>query len=158
MSYIVILVANRQAGPLSEAEVHRAKELCAGQHVAWLSPAHAAEFIVKNIPDIAQVKKILVHKAVDVFVTKFRGRRKAILVADMDSTIVTSETLDELAAYAGLKDQIAAITNRSMNGEIDFATALRERVAMLRAWTSPPWSAPGKTSNFVRVLKPSSRP
>jgi phosphoserine phosphatase len=50
----------------------------------------------------------------------------------MDSTIVTTETLDELAAFAGLKERIAAITKRSMNGEIDFATALRERVAMLR--------------------------
>jgi phosphoserine phosphatase len=69
---------------------------------------------------------------VDVFVTKFRGRRKALLVADMDSTIVTTETLDELAAQANLKDQIAAITTRSMNGELDFATALRERVAMLK--------------------------
>src|SRR5271155_1982543 len=66
MSYIVILVANRQAGPLTEAEVHRAKEFCAGQHVSWLSPGHAAEFIVKNIPDIPQVKMVLVHKATDV--------------------------------------------------------------------------------------------
>ncbi|OYV40825.1 MAG: phosphoserine phosphatase SerB, partial [Acidocella sp. 20-61-6] len=60
------------------------------------------------------------------------GRRKALLVADMDSTIVTSETLDELAAFAGLKDKIAEITKRAMNGEIDFPTALRERVGMLR--------------------------
>ena len=50
----------------------------------------------------------------------------------MDSTIVTGETLDELADFAGLKDRIAAVTRRSMNGEIDFAQALRERVAMLR--------------------------
>jgi len=54
------------------------------------------------------------------------------LVADMDSTIVTSETLDELAAYAGIQAEIVAITKRSMNGEIDFATALRERVGMLK--------------------------
>ena len=53
----------------------------------------------------------------------------------MDSTIVTGETLDELADFAGLKDRIAAITRRSMNGEIDFATALRERVAMLKGLT-----------------------
>jgi phosphoserine phosphatase len=132
MSYIVILVANRQAGPLTEAEAHRAKEFCSGQHLTWLAPGQAAEFIVKNIPDIAQVKMILVHQAVDVFVTKFRGRRKAVFLADMDSTIITSETLDELAAYAGIKDEIAAITARSMNGEIDFPTALRERVAMLK--------------------------
>ncbi len=103
--------------------------------MVWLAPAHAAEFIVKNPPDAAQLKLVLDHKATDIFVTKFRGRRKAILVADMDSTIITAETLDELAAEAGLKDEITAITKRSMNGEIDFATALRERVAMLKGLT-----------------------
>ena len=61
-----------------------------------------------------------------------RGRRKGLLVADMDSTIVTGETLDELAAHAGFGEQVAAITRRSMNGEVDFAEALRERVALLR--------------------------
>ena len=64
--------------------------------------------------------------------TQVGNRRKRLLIADMDSTVVTTETLDELAAYAGLREQVAAITKRSMNGEIDFATALRERVAMLR--------------------------
>ena len=132
MSYIVILVANRQAGPLTVADAAHAKDFCSGQHLNWLSAGQAAEFIVKNIPDIAQLQMVLAHKSVDVFVTKFRGRRKAVLLADMDSTIVTTETLDELAAYAGLKDRIAAITARSMNGEIDFPTALRERVAMLK--------------------------
>jgi phosphoserine phosphatase len=132
MSYIVILVANRQAGLLTNLDAERARDVSAGQHLAWLAPGQAAEFIVKNIPDVPQLKMILEHKAVDVFITKFRGRRKAVFLADMDSTIVTTETLDELAAFAGLKDEIAAITQRSMNGEIDFATALRERVAMLK--------------------------
>jgi phosphoserine phosphatase len=132
MSYIVILVANRQAGTLTESAAHRAKEFCTGQHLSWLATGHAAEFLTKSAPDIAQLKLVLEHRATDVFVTRFRGRRKAVLVADMDSTIVTTETLDELAAFAGLKDAISAITTRSMNGEIDFATALRERVAMLK--------------------------
>jgi len=132
MSYIVICSANRQAGPLTEADARRAMEFCSGQHLNWLSAAQAAEFIVKNPPDIGQLKLVLDHKATDIFITKFRGRRKAVLVADMDSTIITTETLDELAAFAGLKEQIAAITARSMNGELDFAAALRERVAMLK--------------------------
>ncbi|WP_237217829.1 phosphoserine phosphatase SerB, partial [Falsiroseomonas oryziterrae] len=59
------------------------------------------------------------------------GRRKRLLVADMDSTIVTTETLDEIAAFAGLKEKIAEITRRSMNGELDFRAALIERVGML---------------------------
>jgi len=132
MSYIVILAANPQAGPLTEPDAAHARDFCQGQHLTWLSAGEACEFIAKTAPDQTQIKLILSHKATDVFVTKFRGRRKALLVADMDSTIVTTETLDELAAFAGLKSQIAEITTRSMNGEIDFATALRERVAMLK--------------------------
>ncbi len=132
MAYIVVLVAARQAGPLTAADAKRAVDLCRGRELHWLAPDEAAEFATAEPPDPGWVKQALAQQAVDVLVTKARGRRKAVLVADMDSTIVTSETLDELAAFAGLKDQIAAITKRSMNGEIDFATALRERVAMLR--------------------------
>ena len=132
MSYIVTLVANRQAGSLSQADATRALEFCAGMHPNWLSPGHAVEFTVQAVPDRAALQAALEHKAVDVFTAKFRGRRKAVLVADMDSTIVTCETLDELAAFAGLKDEIAEITRRAMNGELDFAAALRERVAMLK--------------------------
>jgi phosphoserine phosphatase len=132
MSYIVILAANRQAGALTEPDAAHARDFCQGQHLTWLAPGESCEFIAKTPPDPTQLKLILAHKATDIFVTKFRGRRKALLVADMDSTIVTTETLDELAAFAGLKSQIAEITTRSMNGEIDFSTALRERVAMLK--------------------------
>jgi len=132
MSYIVILAAAPQAGPLTPADAAIAKEFCAGQHLSWLAPEQACEFIVKTPPDIAQLKLILAHKATDILITRFRGRRKALLVADMDSTIITTETLDELAAFAGLKDKIAEITKRSMNGELDFRAALRERVAMLK--------------------------
>jgi phosphoserine phosphatase len=132
MSYIVILAANRQAGPLTQTDAELVRDFCQGMHLNWLAPAQAAEFIVKDAPDPAQLKLVLAHKATDIFVTKFRGRRKAVLVADMDSTIITTETLDELANCAGLKERIAEITKRSMNGELDFATALRERVAMLK--------------------------
>jgi phosphoserine phosphatase len=64
-------------------------------------------------------------------VQRRQGRRKDLLVADMDATVIGQETLDELAAIAGLADRIAPITERAMNGEIDFAEALRERVALL---------------------------
>lgn len=69
---------------------------------------------------------------VDVVAQPARGRRKRLLVADMDSTMVTGETLDELADFAGLKEHIAAITARAMNGEIGFEAALRERVGLLK--------------------------
>ena len=69
---------------------------------------------------------------IDVIAQPLADRRKALLIADMDSTMVTSETLDDLADHAGLRDAVAALTARAMNGEIDFADALRERVAMLK--------------------------
>ncbi len=83
-------------------------------------------------PDLAAARAALGGAPVDVLATRARGRRRALLVADMDSTIVTGETLDELAVFAGVGEEIAAITARSMNGEIDFGQALRARVAMLR--------------------------
>ncbi len=132
MSHIVILIASRQAGPLTDSLAAIARDFCSGQHLNWLSAGEACEFIVKKIPDVPQLKMVLGDRAIDVLVTRFRGRRKAVLVADMDSTIITSETLDEIAGDAGIKEKVAEITSRSMNGEIDFATALRERVAMLK--------------------------
>lgn len=69
---------------------------------------------------------------IDVIAQESASRRKKLLLADMDSTIVTGETLDDLAAHAGLGDEIAAITARAMNGELDFKEALRERVGMLK--------------------------
>jgi phosphoserine phosphatase len=132
MSHIVILSAARQAGPLTEADAKRALTYCAGASLTWLAPGQAAEFSVARVPDRAGLQAALSHQAVDIFIVKARGRRKAVLVADMDSTIVTTETLDEIAAFAGIKEQIAEITRRSMNGELDFPSALRERVAMLK--------------------------
>ena len=97
-----------------------------------LAPGEAADIPCDTAPDLDAVRAALGGAAIDPLATSAEGRRKALLLADMDSTIVTSETLDELAAFAGLKDRIAAITRRAMNGEINFAAALRERVALLR--------------------------
>lgn len=130
-SRIVVVIAARAAGSLSEGEVARIASAAGGGEVNWLSPGEAAEFPARNPPPAAALRSLLSHPAADVLAVKPRGRRKAVLVADMDSTIVTSETLDELAGEAGIKEKIAEITRRSMNGEIDFAAALRERVAML---------------------------
>jgi phosphoserine phosphatase len=75
---------------------------------------------------------IVAEEEFDLVVQPRKGRRKQLLIADMDATIVTGETLDELAAHAGLKEEISAITARAMRGEIDFKTALRERVDKLK--------------------------
>jgi phosphoserine phosphatase len=134
MSYIVTLVADRKTDALSTAIVARVRDAIGGGELRWLSHGEAVEIATSAIPapDIGAVRTALEGAAVDVISTPAHGRRKSLLIADMDSTIVTGETLDELADFAGLKARIAAITARAMNGELDFKAALRERVAMLR--------------------------
>jgi len=78
------------------------------------------------------VGEALEHARVDFAVQAAEGRRKTLFVADMDSTIIGCECLDELADFAGVKDEVAAITERAMRGEIGFEGALRERVGMLK--------------------------
>lgn len=102
----------------------------------WLAEGQACDIGFENcLPDIAEAitRRLIDEAAVDIFVQpNSEDRRKMLLVADMDSTMVTSETLDDLAAHAGLKDKISAITERAMRGELDFESALRERVGMLK--------------------------
>ena len=100
----------------------------------WLSPGEACDIPFAGAdPQAAEtaVREALSGAAVDLLAQPAAGRRKLLLVADMDCTIITTETLDELAARAGRKEDTAAITERAMRGEIDFAEALKERVAML---------------------------
>jgi phosphoserine phosphatase len=132
MSHVVTLIANRDTGALSAAALARARDAIAGGEPVWLSHGEAVEISTDAVPDLHLVRTALDVASIDVVGTPAHGRRKSLLVADMDSTIVTGETLDELADFAGLKARIAAITARAMNGELDFKAALRERVAMLR--------------------------
>ncbi len=112
--------------------IRRVADATHGRDPVVLSSGEAADIHCLEPPDPIAIQQALENAPVDWIVTRARGRRKGLLVADMDSTIVTSETLDELAAHAGVKPAIEAITWQSMNGEIDFAEALRARVAMLR--------------------------
>ena len=129
MQHVLVLMAPNQE--LSPALIARARDAVQGGEPVILSPGEAVA-IPCTAPDPALIHAALDGAPVDHAVLPAAGRRKRLLIADMDSTIVTTETLDELAAHAGLKAQIAAITMRSMRGEIDFATALRERVGMLK--------------------------
>jgi phosphoserine phosphatase len=100
----------------------------------WLAEGEAADLPFGGLAAeqaMAAARAAMPGEPLDLLAQPAAGRRKRLLLADMDSTIVTTETLDELAAFAGLKDRIAAITARAMNGELDFREALRERVAML---------------------------
>ena len=78
------------------------------------------------------LRAALSAEPLDIVVHEAETRRKKILIADMDSTMIDQECIDELADEIGLKDRVAAITARSMNGEIAFEPALRERVALMK--------------------------
>jgi phosphoserine phosphatase len=95
----------------------------------------AAVDLILDAAELAEVRvaalQAVVDVPVDVCVQPLEGRRKRLFVADMDSTIIGCECLDELADFAGRKAEIAAITERAMRGELEFEGALRERVAML---------------------------
>ena len=132
MPYVLTLVAAREATTLTQAMTDRVQDAVGGQTPRTLSEGEAADIPGVATDDLAAARAALEGAPVDVLVTRQRNRTRQLLVADMDSTIVTSETLDELAAYAGLKDQVAEITRASMNGQIDFREALRARVAMLQ--------------------------
>lgn len=127
------------AGELDSAIVASAAETLKGLGASvaspdWLSPGEACDISFQGPAEKdadAAVRGTLINAPVDMHCGPSEGRRKKLLVADMDSTIITSETLDELAAIAGKGDEIAAITKRSMLGEINFHDALRERLAML---------------------------
>ena len=102
--------------------------------IDWLAPDVALD-LPFDAPDPAaalrRVRAALDGRPIDANAQSAAGRRKRLLIADMDSTVITSESLDELAEYTGLKDVISAITARAMRGELDFEAALTERVAML---------------------------
>jgi phosphoserine phosphatase len=132
MTHVLTLVAARDATSLSPAVITQAREIAGGGVVTILSPGEAADIACAAEPGLDRVRAALAGAPIDVIATPADGRRKRLLIADMDSTIVTGETLDELAAHAGLGEKIAAITARAMNGELDFKDALRERVGMLR--------------------------
>src|ERR1700744_2514873 len=97
-----------------------------------LSPAFAFDLPVANSDALAPARGRAEGLALDINLVSTKSRRKKLLIADMDSTIINVECLDELADMAGLKPQIAAITERAMRGELEFEAALRERVGMLK--------------------------
>ncbi len=133
MHYILTLVANRDAFTLTPAITSAVRDALRAGLPITLSEGEAVDIPLTGVPDMEIVRKSLDGAPVDAIVVRPRGRRKGLLIADMDSTIITSETLDELAAFAGIGEKIAAITARAMNGELDFKDALRERVGMLKA-------------------------
>ncbi len=129
--FITTLIA--QPGRLEPALVEALRNAWGGGDAVWLGADEAAEFSVPAVPDNRwAVWDDLQRQGVDLVVQPATGRRKSILMADMDSTMIQQECIDELADVAGVGDAVRAVTKRAMNGELDFDEALRERVAQMK--------------------------
>ena len=131
MKNVLVLIGNPARPRCDEAAVQAAFEIlrAGGATVGaadWLAPGIACD-----LPFDGPTSKVMLP-GVDAVALPSANRRKRLLVADMESTMIENEMLDELADFLGLRDRISAITARAMNGEIGFEGALEERVALLR--------------------------
>jgi len=133
--FIATLIASSRT--LGADDLSRAADAIAGVggiagKPEWLDEGVAADLPFARIdPSSARAALEGLLPQVDVIVQPRAGRVKKLLLADMDSTMITCECIDELADYAGIKDQIAAVTESAMRGELDFEAALTARVALL---------------------------
>jgi phosphoserine phosphatase len=138
MTHVATLVSNPARPTLDEAAIALAVGVLATAQAPRLLDAGIAAdipFTPGGADDKAIAERLraaLQDRPIDVVVQPAEGRRKKLFVADMDSTMIGQECIDELADYAGLKAHVASITERAMRGEIDFEPALRERVALLK--------------------------
>ncbi|RYM11737.1 phosphoserine phosphatase SerB [Sphingobium cupriresistens] len=132
--FVATLVASDRIGQgdIAAAADRLRNAGCEPGDVAWLDEGKAADLFFTIDPVAARAALTGVGDKVDVIVQPVEGRAKMLLIADMDSTMITVECIDELADYAGIKPQIAEITERAMRGELDFEGALHGRVALLK--------------------------
>ncbi len=136
MSLVTTLIAGANAGGALHDLVAALKTRLQLPGAAdWLAPGIACDLAIAEVePETVEAvaREAIGNAAIDVVVQPASGRRKRIVVADLESTIIENEMLDELADFVGLRAHVAEITRRAMNGELDFTAALRERVALLR--------------------------
>lgn len=136
MPLVATLIANPAAPVLDRALRDRCAAAIGSPAAAWLAEGVAADLAISDSMAVAQaeaaLRDVVAGLPVDVAVQRSVLRRKQALIADMDSTMIDQECIDELADLVGLKDAVSAITARAMNGEIAFEPALRERVALLK--------------------------
>ncbi|MFW2588454.1 phosphoserine phosphatase SerB [Sagittula sp. SSi028] len=119
-------------GSLDPALVDSLRNAFGGAEVIWLAPDEAAEFALPARPSNFDEVRASVADQIDLNILPAEGRAKRMLLADMDSTMIQQECIDELAEEAGVGAHVKDITARAMNGELDFEGALIERVALLR--------------------------
>ena len=134
MAAIVTLVSDPDDLQLDDATLLACARALRGEPEI-LSPAEAAAFQVEHDDHkalAAQVRQLVKERKIDVAVTAAEPRRRRLLLSDMDSTIITTECIDELADRLGIRAEVAAITQRAMNGELDFVSSVKARVALLK--------------------------
>ena len=132
MSSVLVLIAN----PLDTALDRKLAEAIqheTGGEINWLHQRVACEIHdPKSADAVTAARQVIAGRPVDAGLVPTANRRKKVLVADMDSTMIEQECIDELADAVGIKDQVAEITRRAMNGELDFEQALRTRVGLIK--------------------------
>lgn len=135
MAFVATLIAHPSNPILTPAFAEQAAAAVKTSGLYWLADGIACDIALHDDQDIgkaeAAFRTLIAGAPIDVVVQQTETRRKQFLIADMDSTMIGQECIDELADVVGLKDKVAAITARAMNGEIAFEPALRERVALL---------------------------
>ncbi|ULR45407.1 phosphoserine phosphatase SerB [Rhizobium sp. K102] len=136
MALVATLVANPSNPVLTPAIAEQAAEAVEASGLYWLADGVACDIALRDCTDgqaaEASILAVIAGAPIDFVIQEQETRRKKLLIADMDSTMIGQECIDELAAEVGLKEKVAAITARAMNGEIAFEPALRERVALLK--------------------------
>ena len=118
----------------------------------WLAPGIACDLALDGLdrdPAEAMARQAIGAAAIDVLIQPQAGRRKRLLIADLESTIIENEMLDELADFVGLRDKVSDITRRAMNGELDFTAALAARVALLKGL---PATVPDDAALRIRLM------
>lgn len=131
--FTVVLLTSPGTRGLEPALVESLRNAWGGRDAVWLAPDEAAEFAVAESPgNFREVWESCQAMQVDLVVVPTATRRKKMLLADMDSTMIQQECIDELAEEAGVGAHVKDITARAMNGELDFDGALRERVGLLK--------------------------
>ena len=131
--YVATLIANPKRANLSSAIAIQTAMKLGIQGMVWLAENIACEIEMVKLPENRNaVWQTLQELGIDLVIQPIEGRRKKILLADMDSTMIQQECIDELAIEAGVGEYVAGITVRAMNGELDFDAALIERVALMK--------------------------
>ncbi|MBV7407963.1 phosphoserine phosphatase SerB [Maritimibacter sp. DP1N21-5] len=131
--FTTILIGKPGTNAIDATTAESLRNAWGGNGLRWLAPGDAAEFDMPAMPDTRwSVWEDLQSLGLDLVVLPTRNRKKRMLLADMDSTMIQQECIDELAAEAGVGTHVVDITARAMNGELDFEAALRERVGLLK--------------------------